>query len=96
MSEAQKTVNANSLELAQTAKLARKLPVVCRQAFTVRKVCGYSGREIANRLGIPVRAVEELMIQAARVCALTDDLDVQSLGRSPSLLKRLRSQIVHE
>ena len=96
MSEAQKIVNVNGSELDQMAKLAKRLPVVCRQAFTLRKVYGYSGREIADRLGIPERAVEELLIQAARVCAQTDDLDVQSLGRGPSLLKRLRSRIAHE
>jgi DNA-directed RNA polymerase specialized sigma24 family protein len=79
------------------AKLARGLPLLCRQAFTLRKVYGYSGREIAGRLGIPERAVEELLIQAARKCAQADDLvDVQSLGRSPSLLERLRSRIAHE
>jgi len=78
-------------------KLPSGLSVVCRQAFTLRKVYGYSGREIAGRAGIPERAAEELLIQAARVCAKADDLvDVQGLGRSPSLLKRLRSRIVRE
>jgi len=78
------------------AKLASGLPLVCRQVFTLRKVYGYSGREIAGRLGIPERAVEELLIQAARWYAQADDLDVQSLGRGPSLTKRLRSRIADE
>jgi DNA-directed RNA polymerase specialized sigma24 family protein len=92
MSEAQKTVNVNGLELNPMAEPATRVPVACRQAFTLREVYGYSGREIANRLRMPGRAAEELLIQAARVCAKTHDLDVQGLGRSPSLLKRLRSQ----
>jgi DNA-directed RNA polymerase specialized sigma24 family protein len=96
MSEAQEIVNVNVPERDPMATLVKGLPVVYRQAFTVRKVYGYSGREIANRLGIPERAVEELLIQAARICAQTDDLDVQGLGRGPSHLKRLWSQIAHE
>lgn len=96
MSEAQKIANVNGSELAQTAKLAKGLRVVCRHTFTLREAFSDSGKESASRLGIPGRAVEELLIQAARVCAQVDDLDVQSLGRGPSFLKRLRSRISHE
>ena len=85
MLETQETSNANTPELARVAKLARSLPAVCRRVFTLRKVYGYSGKEIATRLGIPDEAVEELLIQAARVCAQADALDVQSLGQCPSL-----------
>ncbi len=80
-------------ELGPMAEFARALPAECRQVFTLRKVYGYSGREIARRLGIPEHAVEEHLIQAARRCAQTDDPD--SLGRRPSLLKRLKLRIVH-
>ena len=69
MSETHKTPNADAPELARVANLARALPAVCRRVFTLRKVYGYSGKEIATRLGIPDEAVEELLIQAARGCA---------------------------
>ena len=81
MLETQETLNTNTSELVHVAKLARSLPAVCRRVFTLRKVYGCSGKEIATRLGIPDEAVEELLIQAARVCAQADDApDVQSLA----------------
>ena len=95
MSETQTNLLVNAPELARVAELARALPVVCRQVFTLRKVYGYSGREIASRLGIPEHAVEEHLIQAACLCAQAAS-DFQSLGRRPSLLERLRSRVVHE
>jgi DNA-directed RNA polymerase specialized sigma24 family protein len=95
MTEAQKSSSAAAPELAQVAKLARALSPECRQVFTLRKVYGYSGREIAARLGIPEHAVEEHLIQAACACAQADP-DERSLGRRPSLLQRLRLRIVHE
>jgi RNA polymerase sigma-70 factor (ECF subfamily) len=92
MWDTQKTQPVKTSELAVVAEFARGLPAECRQVFTLRKVYGYSGREIASRLGIPEHAVEEHLIQAARRCAQTDP---DSLGRRPSLLKRLRLRIVH-
>jgi RNA polymerase sigma-70 factor (ECF subfamily) len=85
MSETQETSNAKAPELAHVAKLARALPAVCRRVFTLRKVYGYSGKEIATRLGMPDEAVEELLIQAARVCAQEDAPEVLSLAKRPSL-----------
>jgi DNA-directed RNA polymerase specialized sigma24 family protein len=92
MRDTGKDLLVKSSELAVVAELARGLPAECRQVFTLRKVYGYTGTEIANRLGIPEHAVEEHLIQAARRCAQADP---DSLGRRPSLLKRLRSRIVH-
>ena len=85
MLETQETLDANTPELARVARLARSLPAVCRRVFTLRKVYGYSGKEIATRLGIPDEAVEELLIQAARVCAQADASEVQRLAQCPSL-----------
>jgi RNA polymerase sigma-70 factor (ECF subfamily) len=84
MSETLETLCANAPELARVAQLARALPVVCRRVFTLRKVYGYSGREIAIRLGIPDEAVEELLIQAARVCAQENTTSVLSLAERAS------------
>jgi predicted RNA polymerase sigma factor len=94
MKETQKDLFGKPSDLAFVAEFARALPAECRQVFTLRKVYGYSGREIASRLGIPEHAVEEHLIQAARRCAQVD-ANVQSLGRRPSLLKRLTSRIIH-
>jgi len=94
MRETQKDLFVKPSELADVAEFARALPAECRQVFTLRKVYGYSGREIASRLGIPERAVEEHLIQAVRRCAQAAP-DLESLGRRPSLLKRLRLRIIH-
>ena len=84
MSETLETLSANAPELVRMAQLARALPAVCRRVFTLRKVYGYSGKEIATRLGIPDEAVEELLIQAARVCAQESTTSVLGLANRPS------------
>ena len=82
MSETHQNPNADAPELARVANLARALPAVCRRVFTLRKVYGYSGKEIATRLGIPDEAVEELLIQAARVCAQENTTGVLGIAQS--------------
>jgi DNA-directed RNA polymerase specialized sigma24 family protein len=95
MSEAQQTLKEGATELAEVARFASSLPAACRQALTLRKVYGYSGREIATRLGIPEQAVEELLIKAVRAYAPADDLEVQTLGLRPSILAMLRLRFAH-
>ena len=82
MAETLETLCANAPELVRVAQLARALPAVCRRVFTLRKVYGYSGKEIATRLGIPDEAVEELLIQAARVCAQENTTGVLGVAQS--------------
>lgn len=95
MRETQQNPLVIAPELARVAEFVRSLPVECRQVFTLRKVYGYSGKEIAIRLGIPEHAVEEHLIQAARRCVQAAS-DVRSLGRRPSFLERLRTRLAHE
>jgi DNA-directed RNA polymerase specialized sigma24 family protein len=83
MSETLETLCANAPELVRVAQLARALPAVCRRVLTLRKVYGYSGKEIATRLGIPDEAVEELLIQAARVFAQENATGVLAQRISP-------------
>jgi RNA polymerase sigma factor (sigma-70 family) len=45
------------------------LPDRCRQVFTLRKVYGYSQREIAVRMNISENTVEQHLTRAARRCA---------------------------
>jgi RNA polymerase sigma-70 factor (ECF subfamily) len=84
MSVTLENLSANAPELVRVAQLARALPAECRRVFTLRKVYGYSGKEIATRLGIPEEAVEELLIQAARVCAQEGTAGVPGLAQRPS------------
>lgn len=65
MSETQETLSA-APELVRVAQLVW----VCRGFFALQEVYGYSGKEIATRLGIPDEAAEELFIQGcAGACA---------------------------
>lgn len=81
-------------ELAFVAEFARGLPEECRQVFTLRKVYGYTGREIAGRLGIPEHIVEAHLVHAARQCAYAAS-DAADRESGPSFLSRARSRIAH-
>ena len=56
-------------ELRLLAEAVSSLPKRCRQVFTLRKVYGYSQKEIAARLNISENTVEQHLSKAARRCA---------------------------
>jgi RNA polymerase sigma factor (sigma-70 family) len=56
-------------ELALLREAMHALPTRCRQVFTLRKLYGLSHREIAERLGISEKTVEEQVNRAMRRCA---------------------------
>src|SRR5579872_5630607 len=56
-------------ELMMLVKAVQQLPERCRQVFTLRKVYGYSQKEIAARMKISENTVEQQLIKAARHCA---------------------------
>ena len=56
-------------QLVRIAEGIGQLPERCREVFTLRRVYGLSQKEIANRLGISVGAVEQLLIRGMRRCA---------------------------
>jgi RNA polymerase sigma factor (sigma-70 family) len=56
-------------ELALLVSAVQDLPERSRQVFTLRKVYGYSQREIASRLQISENTVEQHLTRAARRCA---------------------------
>jgi RNA polymerase sigma-70 factor (ECF subfamily) len=56
-------------ELAMLVKAIQDLPDRCRQVFTLRKVYGYSQKEISARLNISENTVEQHLTKAARRCA---------------------------
>ena len=65
------------------------LPDRCRQVFTLRKVYGYSQREIAVRMNISENTVEQHLTRAARRCA--EALFAQPLGaRRMTMFDRAR------
>lgn len=56
-------------ELMMLVAAVQQLPERCRQVFTLRKVYGYSQKEIAARMNITENTVEQQLIKAARHCA---------------------------
>lgn len=56
-------------ELAMLVQAIQDLPDRCRQVFTLRKVYGYSQKEIASRMNISENTVEQHLTKAARRCA---------------------------
>jgi RNA polymerase sigma factor (sigma-70 family) len=56
-------------ELMMLVQAVQQLPERCRQVFTLRKVYGYSQKEIAARMNITENTVEQQLIKAARHCA---------------------------
>lgn len=55
--------------LATLVEAIQGLPDRCRQAFTLRKVYGYTPGQIVSRLGISASTVEQDLTTAARHCA---------------------------
>lgn len=76
-------------ELAMLVTAVKALPERCRQVFTLRKVYGYTQREIAARMGITENTVEQQLVKAVRHCAqaLFDQLLAE---RRATLLDRFR------
>jgi len=76
-------------ELAMLVTAVKALPERCRQAFTLRKVYGYTQREIAARMGITENTVEQQLVKAVRHCtqALFDQSPAE---RRATLLDRFR------
>ncbi len=56
-------------EVAILHEAIRALPTRCRQVFTLRKLYGMSHREIALKLGLSEKTVEEQINRAMRRCA---------------------------
>lgn len=56
-------------EFALFVQAVQELPERCRQVFTLRKVYGFSQKEIAARLNISENTVEQHLVKAGRHCA---------------------------
>jgi len=76
-------------ELMMLVKAVQELPERCRQVFTLRKVYGYSQKEIAARMNITENTVEQQLIKAARHCAQAL-FDQPVAERQATLFERFR------
>lgn len=86
--EVEEIVNADQ-ELNLLAEGVRQLSTRCRQVFTLRKVYGYSQKEIADRLGVTKNTVNNQLTKAVSRCA--DALfNPQPPGSDESSFSRLR------
>lgn len=66
--QVERIVNAEQ-ELALLVQAVGDLPERCRQVFTLRKVYGFTQKEIAARLKISENTVEQHLSKAGRHCA---------------------------
>lgn len=55
-------------ELRMLSQVIERMPAQCRQVFTLRKVYGFSQKEIAERLGITEHTVEKHVSKGVRLC----------------------------
>ena len=60
---------ASSEEFGHFCEAVRQLPVQARRVFVLKKVYGYSQREIASELGLAESTVEKHVALAVRRCA---------------------------
>jgi RNA polymerase sigma factor (sigma-70 family) len=56
-------------QLVRVAEGLASLPARCREIFTLRRVYGFSQKEIAKRLGISEGVVEQQLVKGMRRCA---------------------------
>jgi len=85
-------VNAHQ-ELALLANVVEQLPARCRQVFTLRKVYGYSQKEIAKRMDISENTVEQHLTKAARRCAQALFESPQTAHQNNGIFYRLRRRM---
>lgn len=68
VSSVEEVVNAHQ-QLLHVAAAVADLPTRCAEVFTLRKVYGWSQKEIAEHFGISVSTVEAHLVKAARRCS---------------------------
>tara|TARA_B100001063_G_scaffold247002_1_gene289259 strand:- start:8572 stop:9117 length:546 start_codon:yes stop_codon:yes gene_type:complete len=70
-------------EFGQFCEAVRQLPPQARRVFVLKKVYGYSQREIAHELGLSESTVEKHVALAIRRCAalMEDRAGIQHSGR---------------
>ena len=89
-------VNAHQ-ELSLLAAAVEQLPARCRQVFTLRKVYGFSQKEIAEKLQISENTVEQHLTKAARRCAQVLFESPQTALEDNGMFARLRRRMkLHE
>ncbi len=59
---------ASDEEFSQFCEAVRMLPVQCRRAFVLKKVFGYSQREIAREMNVSESTVEKQIAQGIKRC----------------------------
>ena len=87
-------VTANE-EFAQFCDAVRHLPVQCRRAFVLKKVYGFSQREIAVEMSLSESTVEKHIARGIRLCRsyLENAGDKNSLGSATIVGTTRRSDL---
>jgi RNA polymerase sigma-70 factor (ECF subfamily) len=75
----ERAVNSQE-ELRELESSLQALSPVCRTAFLLRRVEGFSQKEVAERLGVSVKTVEKYMAQSVRLLLQTYGRGAKSGG----------------
>jgi RNA polymerase sigma-70 factor (ECF subfamily) len=90
--QVEEIVNSHQ-ELKLLSEVVADLPKRSRQAFTLRRVYGLSQKEIAERLKISEKTVEQLLARAVRRCAEALFAREVPADRPASMSERLRRRL---
>jgi len=91
-SQVDEIVNTHQ-ELKLMSAVVAELPKRIRQAFTLRRVYGLTQQEIAERMGISEKTVEQLLVRAVRRCANALFAREVAGDRPQSMSDRLRRRL---
>jgi len=77
-------------EFAHFCEAVRKLPAQCRRVFVLKKVYGYSQREIAEELGLSESTVEKHVALGVRRCHvfMNEQINQDSGNKNPAEVRR--------
>jgi RNA polymerase sigma-70 factor (ECF subfamily) len=79
-------------QLVRVAEGLASLPARCREIFTLRRVYGFSQKEIAKRLGISEGVVEQQLVKGMRRCA---EVLQESASKPLNLVPRRAGWVPH-
>jgi RNA polymerase sigma-70 factor (ECF subfamily) len=85
---------ASNEEFSQFCEAVRKLPVQCRRAFVLKKVYGFSQREIATEMNLSESTVEKHIAEGIKRCTYyfmkhADIGAVKKMNRQPGQSEHL-------
>ena len=80
-------------EFSMFCEAVRNLPVKCRRAFVLKKVYGYSQKEIAKTLQVSEKTVEKHIASGIKRCRIFMGMHYSGFGSQPNRDSVLQSPV---